>query len=160
MEVELRGAAKVQTAAVEDVLRRLPRSRAHVDVHDEPGEDWMSLWWMVGGRGGADARALAGDILTSGPALYAVGRDEAGPAAVGRLSLVGRWAGIYCMAVRPDVRRRGHATDVLRALLVDATALGVRHTWLQAAADNAAALALYERAGFADVSSYHYRVSP
>ncbi|GAA4856609.1 GNAT family N-acetyltransferase [Saccharopolyspora cebuensis] len=157
---ELRGDTEVRVAAVEDVLRRLPPARGPVDVHDAPGPDWMGLWWAVDGRGGADARAVARDILGGGPALYALRRDAAGPAAVGRVSLVGRWAGVYCMAVRADARRRGHATEVLRALLVGAADRGARHTWLQVVADNAAARALYERVGFADFSRYHYRVHP
>lgn len=155
---ELLGATKIQVAAVEDVMSRLPLVRSRVDVHDEPGEAWMSLWWAVDGRGGADARAVAWEILTGGPALYAIEDDDAGPVAVGRLSLVGQWAGIYCMAVRADARRRGHAMGVLRALLADAADRGVRHTWLQVVADNLAARALYERVGFTDFSSYHYRV--
>lgn len=127
-------------------------------MRDEPGEDWMRLWWSIDGRGGDDSRKTARNILTGGPALYAIGSDESGPAAVGRLSLDGRWAGVSCMAVRADVRRRGHAMDVLRALLVDAADREVRHTWLQVVEENVAARDLYGRLGFADFSGYHYRV--
>lgn len=154
---ELRSPTNVQVATVEAVLRHLPLSCSDVDVHDEPGENWMDLWWAVDGRGGAEARSVARGILTAGPALYASGRDGAGTAAVGRLALVGRWAGLYCMAVRPDLRRRGYAMSVLRALLEHAVNLGVRSTWLQVVANNDAARALYRRVGFADLSSYHYR---
>ena len=155
---EVRGSTKVCVAAVEDVLRLLPPQWSKVDVHDEPGADWMSLWWATDGRGGADSREIARKILTGGTALYALGHDEAGLAAVGRLSLDGRWAGVYCMAVRPDARRRGHAMDVLRALLANASDRQVRHTWLQVVEENVAARALYGRLGFADFSGYHYRV--
>ncbi|WP_407926227.1 GNAT family N-acetyltransferase [Halosaccharopolyspora lacisalsi] len=75
---------------------------------------------------------------------------------MGRLALVGRWAGVYRMAVRPDVRRRGHATASLRALPVHAANHGARRTWLQVIADNRAARALYELVGFARSSGYHY----
>ncbi len=155
---EVRGSTKVCIAAVEDVLRRLPPQWSQVDVNDEPDEDWMSLWRAMDGRGGAGSRAVARKILTGGPASYALGHDEAGPAAVGRLSLDGSWAGVYCMAARPDARRRGHAMDVLRVLLVDAAGREVRHAWLQVVEENVAARALYGRLGFADFSGYHHRV--
>ena len=155
---EVRGTTKVCIAAVDDVLRRLRPQWSEVDVHDDPGEEWMRLWWAIDGRGGNDSRGIARKILTGGPASYALGYDEAGPAAVGRLSLDGSWAGVYCVAVRADARRRGHAMDVLRALLVDAADRDVRHAWLQVVEENVAARALYGRLGFADFSGYHYRV--
>lgn len=154
---EWRSPTNVQVAAAGDVLRQLPLCCTDVDVKDEPGEDWMDLWWAVDGRGRTEARAIAREILTAGPALYASVRDGVGTAAVGRLALVGQWAGVYCMAVRPDVRRRGYAMSVLRALIEHAADRGVRHTWLQVVADNDAARTLYRRAGFADLYGYHYR---
>ncbi|WP_187352013.1 GNAT family N-acetyltransferase [Allosaccharopolyspora coralli] len=155
---ELSGATTIQVAEVEEVLNRLSCGRSSVEVRDEPGDDWMRLWWAVDGRGDDDARVTAGRILAGGPALYAVSRHEGSPAAVGRLSLVGQWAGVYCMAVRADVRRRGHAQDILRGLLTAAADRGVRHTWLQVVSDNLAARKLYEHAGYQDFSTYHYRV--
>jgi ribosomal protein S18 acetylase RimI-like enzyme len=117
----------------------------------------MDLWWAVDGRAGYGARAVARRILTTGPALYASGRDERGAMAVGRLALVGQWGGIYCLTVRPDARRRGYAMAVLRTLLEHAAGRGVRQVWLQVVADNTAARALYERLGFIECSGYHYR---
>lgn len=154
---ELRSPTNVQVATVEAVLRRLPLSYSDVDVHDQPDENWMDLWWAVDGRGGAEARSIARRILTTGPAVYASGRDGAGTAAIGRLALVGQWAGVYCMVVRPDLRRRGYAMSVLRALFEHAVNLGIRSTWLQVVADNDAARALYRKVGFVDLSAYHYR---
>lgn len=155
---ELRSPTRVQVAAIEDVMRRLPPSSSDVTVRDEPSQDWLRLWWAVDGRGDAHAQVIARNILTAGPALYASTRDKSGTTAVGRLTLMGRWSGIYCMAVRPDVRRRGHARNILRALLEHAADRDVRHAWLQVVADNHAARTLYRRIGFADFSDYHYRV--
>lgn len=53
------GSTKVCVAAVEDVLRRLRPQWSDVDVRDEPGEDWMRLWWSIDGRGGDDSRSVA-----------------------------------------------------------------------------------------------------
>ena len=145
----------VMTASTAEVLARLPARDA--EVADEPDERWMDLWWRVDGRGDERALALARRILTAGPARYATVSDKAGAAAVARLALVGEWGGLYCVAVRPDARRRGLAGAVTRALVAAAADEGVRGCWLQVRADNEPAGALYRRAGFADVGRYHYR---
>lgn len=156
---ELRSPTLIQVAAVDEVLSNLPEATGSrtASVEPEPDEEWMDLWWSVDGRGGADARAVARRILTAGPALYTSIRDADGVVAVGRLALVDDWGGIYCMAVRPDARRRGHATEVIRALLEAAIERGVRNAWLHVVAANQGARALYEGAGFATASRYHYR---
>jgi ribosomal protein S18 acetylase RimI-like enzyme len=157
---EVRTPTSVEVADVATVLRRLPASTLTVAVERELDEDWMELWWSIDGRGDDQARGVARRLLTGGPALYGAIRDSTAVAAVARLALVDDWAGIYCMAVRPDVRRRGHATAMLRALLEQAASRGIARAWLQVLADNDRARALYAHAGFATASSYHYRSQP
>ncbi len=84
-------------------------------------------------------------------------RDGAEVGAVGRLALAGREAGISCMAVRPEARRRGHARAVLCALARAAADRGAELLWLQVAERNDAARALYRTAGFDTAWRYHYR---
>jgi N-acetylglutamate synthase len=144
----------VMTAASAEVLGRLPAGAAWVTVADEPDEAWMDLWWRVDGRGDERARSVARRILTAGPARYATAWDGAGAAAVARLALVDGWGGLYCVAVRPDARRRGLAAATTRALVADG---GVGDCWLQVRAENEPALALYRGAGFTEVARYHYR---
>lgn len=148
----------VEAAAVADVLPSLPSG--DVMVADEPSEEWLDLWWAVDGRGDAAARAVARRILTGGPARYGTVLDADGVAAVARLALVGEWGGLYCMAVRPDARRRGLGSVLLRGLLADAAAAGVRRCWLQVREDNPGARAFYARLGFRPASRYHYRTRP
>jgi ribosomal-protein-alanine N-acetyltransferase len=59
-------------------------------------------------------------------------------------------AEILTLAVRPTHRRRGVARALVDAA---ASAPGVRTVFLEVAADNAAAIALYAGAGFAQVGS-------
>lgn len=131
--------------------------RADVAIAGAPDDEWLERWWQVDGRGDDAALAAAVRILGGGPALYATLRDTAGVAAVGRLALVGEWGGVYCMAVRPDARRRGHGAAVLSGLLHAGHARGVTRAWLHVRAENTAAIALYRRAGFTEASRYHYR---
>ncbi|MFI7673297.1 GNAT family N-acetyltransferase [Actinophytocola sp. NPDC049390] len=130
---------------------------AGVEIADAPSEEWLDLWWRVDGRGDRSAMDVAVKILAGGPALYASLRDAGGVAAVGRLALVGEWGGIYCMAVREDVRRRGHGAAVLSGLLRAGQERGITRAWLHVRAENTAALSLYERFGFTEASRYHYR---
>ncbi len=144
---------EVWTAEVADVTERATRA-AEVHVSDAPDGDWLDLWWSVDGRGDDQALAVAGKILSAGPARYASVRDDAGVAAVGRLAVVGDWGGLYCVAVRPDARRRGLGTAILRGVLEQSD---VSRCWLQVRSDNHAARAMYDRLGFTPAARYHYR---
>lgn len=61
-------------------------------------------------------------------------------------------AEILTLAVRPAARRRGLGGRLVGEGAVEAAARGATRLFLEAAADNAAALALYARAGFAEAS--------
>ncbi|WP_395405175.1 GNAT family N-acetyltransferase [Arthrobacter sp. UC242_113] len=151
----------------------LPAS-AGVEISEHPSAEWLELWWSVDGRGGAAELETAREILTGCPALYALARDDdGGPAAVGRLAVVpggaadsggtadcgaaGSWGGLYCMATRPDARRRGYATRVQQALVRAGGERGLAGYWLLVMASNSVARKLYSRAGFREVSRYCYR---
>jgi N-acetylglutamate synthase len=142
----------VEVAPVPELLAGLPGG--DVVVEADPSEAWLDLWWAVDGRGGAAAREVARRILTAGPARYGSVVDADGVAAVARLALAGEWGGLYCMAVRPDARRRGLGSVLLRGLLDGA---GVARCWLQVREDNPGARAFYARIGFRPVTRYHYR---
>jgi ribosomal protein S18 acetylase RimI-like enzyme len=119
----------------------------------------------VDGRGGGDSLATAGEILAGCPSLYALVRDDDGvPAAVGRLATPppgpegpGTWGGLYCMATRPEVRRRGYGQRVLQALIQAGMAQGLDGYWLLVTAANHGAQAMYAAAGFREAGRYIYR---
>jgi N-acetylglutamate synthase len=151
-----------------------PEPGAGVEITAHPSAEWLDLWWSVDGRGGAAELETARAILTGCPALYALVRDDdGGPAAVGRLAVVpggtaepsgtggpgaaGSWGGLYCVATRPDARRRGHATRVQQALFSAGAERGLAGYWLLVMASNTAARELYSRAGFCEMSRYYYR---
>jgi ribosomal protein S18 acetylase RimI-like enzyme len=149
----------VQCAEVADVLDRLPDTAADVNISSAPNDDWMDFWWSIDGRGGPAEQVAARQILNRARALYAVVPSGGPIKAIGRLALVDDWAGLYCLAVDERFRRQGLALTVIRALLQEATTVGVRRVFLQVVADNEPALALYERLGFRTVSQYHYRIA-
>ena len=136
-----------------------PGTHSGAEISAEPSPEWLSLWWSVDGRGDETALAVARGILERCPSLYALVRDDDGrPAAVGRLALPpGGTGGLYCMATRPDARRRGHAARILKALLREGDARGLSSYWLLVMASNAGARELYTTAGFREAGRYLYR---
>lgn len=142
---------------------------------DAPDAAWLSL--LRGGSTPPEATA----VLQSGPARYLtldesrVGhppsssphtadqeregrfRGDASALAIGRLALVRGWAGISCVEVRPDARRRGLGREVTRRLLADALREGARFVALQVEEDNEPARTLYDSLGFRVHHRYHYR---
>jgi GNAT superfamily N-acetyltransferase len=140
---ELRSRASIEVVSVDDLLTALADADpSEVRINAEPDTDWMDLWWSVDGRGDEHARTTAHRILTGCAATYADRHDEHGSSAIGRMAFVGDWAGLYCLAVRPDRRRQGQAASIIRALVESARDQGARHIWLQVLADNDGARAL------------------
>ncbi|MEV7132017.1 GNAT family N-acetyltransferase [Arthrobacter sp. NPDC093128] len=139
-----------------------PAPDAGVELSAQPTEEWLRLWWRVDGRGDGESLATARGILEGCRSLYAMVRDDDGvPAAVGRLAVPPGGAdsrgGLYCMATRPDARRRGYANRVLRSLLGAGAAQGLDGYWLLVTAANSGARELYARAGFREAGRYLYR---
>jgi GNAT superfamily N-acetyltransferase len=80
--------------------------------------------------------------------------------ACGQAALDDALAGIYDMVTAPAFRGRGAATCIVSALIAWARAQRASHAFLQVNDDNAPALAVYRRFGFATAYTYHYRARP
>jgi len=119
-----------------------------------------------GAPGLAVERAVAGDApalrALAGTLLPGAGRPAAGAwlarrrsdgAALGYLDArrVVDELHVLALAVRPEARRRGVASALLGAALVEAEATGAAVCHLEVRAGNAAARAFYARHGFAEV---------
>ncbi|WP_346925324.1 GNAT family N-acetyltransferase [uncultured Arthrobacter sp.] len=151
---------------VRDGGKDFPGADPGIEISAEPSADWLRLWWSVDGRGDDTALAVARGILERCPALYALARaDDGRSAAVGRLAVPpgagdgagGLSGGLYCMATRPDVRRRGFASRIVESLLREGDARGVASYWLLVMASNTGARELYTSAGFRTAGRYLYR---
>lgn len=82
---------------------------------------------------------------------------ETGPTAVSLVVHDNDLAGIMQFAVAEAVRREGLGDALLDASLRWARLRGAKKAWLQVEADNEAAIALYRKAGFAEIYRYLYR---
>jgi GNAT superfamily N-acetyltransferase len=94
------------------------------------------------------------------PAIFAAIEQPGRVVSIGMSAATGAYAGVFLMRTRPEARRQGHAQRILRALLSRAADWGAGAAFLQVEADNAPAVTLYEREGFATLSTYRFWRKP
>ena len=89
--------------------------------------------------------------------LFIFEEPDFGPTAVTIAVQDNDLAGVLQLGVAEEKRGQGLGSAILHASLRWAKLKGARHAWVQVEAHNAAARALYARAGFRDVYEYSYR---
>lgn len=149
----------LQTAGAAGVASLAARSGSTLRVAEEPDE----AWWSLAGAGGRFRdishvyRALLGRM--PGRVCYARAECDGATVATGLGVAEGPWLGVYSMLTAPAFRSRGIARTLLGALGRFAVDAGAERLYLQVERENPAARQLYARAGFEEVSGYHYRVA-
>ena len=124
-------------------------------------------WWDVEAVQALDAQlfgpaawtpAMFWSELAAGPTRWYVVAESIGPDGAGGLAgyagllVPGPEADVQTIAVAPSAQGRGVGTRLLRALTERAVRSGARSLLLEVRADNARAIALYEREGFERIS--------
>lgn len=138
----------LQVARTASVRQRAPAGGRHLQLDDAVSPSW----WDVEG-------AMLERVKL--PSVYAaVVSDDNTVLSVGRAVIDDGWAGVFSMATVPAARGRGAALEVIGALAEWAGQRGIDNLYLQVEKDNGAALRLYQRAGFAELCTYHYRTAP
>jgi ribosomal protein S18 acetylase RimI-like enzyme len=121
----------------------------------KPTSAWSDVY-LAEGFDPVDGAHRVQALSRSPHVVYASAADAIGPAAAGTASFSHGWAGIHGMRTAPRSRGRGMAGDILAALAKESVSRGIDRVFLQVDEGNAAALALYRRAGFATAWRYHY----
>ena len=124
-------------------------------------------WWDVEAVQALDADlfgptawtpAMFWSELAAGPTRWYVVAESAAPDGAGELAgyagllVPGPEADVQTIAVAPAAQGRGVGTLLLRALTARAARSGANSLLLEVRADNAPAIALYEREGFERIS--------
>ena len=127
--------------------------------HEAPTLEWYGIYLQ--GLSG-DRRAIAPRLVEGVPAprCFFSGMRDGQIIASGLSVLDGAVASVQCMATLPEARRTGAARAVLAAIEAYARDGGARRLYLQADAENAAAITLYESVGFTVAGRYHTRELP
>jgi GNAT superfamily N-acetyltransferase len=137
-----------------------PDDDVPVDLDPEPDDAWLAGYHHRGRPLPPTARAV---LTNAEDVVFASVRPApapAPPAAVARGVLADGWLGVSAVTVAAEHRRRGLATAVMSALQRWAADRGAAWVYLQVTSGNAAARALYRRAGFIEHHRYHYRHAP
>lgn len=148
--------------AVEVMTAPAPVGASTAVLTAQPDEQWLDCWWAVDGRGGPAQLDVASQMLAriAAPASYASVVRDGRTVAVGRAVAQEGQLGVFSMAVRPEVRRRGLGRGVLQALASWGIEQEARTAYLQVFDGNVEARSLYASAGFSTAHHYHYRSLP
>jgi GNAT superfamily N-acetyltransferase len=144
----------LRIASTADVLRQ-----SHADagaVTTRLTDEWLAAWQAVTTRDISAERDLLSRV--EHPSAYAHAEVDGQVVAVGRAVAEQGWAGVFGMATLPHARGQGAARSVLAALAGWAAAREANHMYLQMEKANTTAFRLYERTGFREVCTYHYRI--
>lgn len=121
--------------------------------HWPPLEAVRALW-AEGGIGPARVEVMA---RAEGPHTAILGRSGDRPAGAAFVAVQDGIAMLHALEVRPGQRRQGVGGHLLRAAANWAAGQGAHVLALVVTERNAAARALYARAGMAEAGRYHYR---
>ena len=149
----------LQAACIDEIRAPAPVG-LRLELDPAPTTAWFDAWYAVHGHGSDpdDERAMLGRVTQ--PSAYASVIDGDRIVAVGRATADAGWVGVFGMATLAEARGRGAGRGVLAALAGWARSQAADGLYLQVERDNAAARRLYERAGFTELSGYHYRTAP
>jgi GNAT superfamily N-acetyltransferase len=132
----------------------VPHHRVQLSPH--PDDGWLACY-----RGGQTDPEVAYSLLTRHPrAVFAEVASNGRTLAIGRGVVDEGWLGVGPLEVIPPARRQGLARAVMSALWDWGRDAGASRSYLQAASDNAAAVALYSRLGYYVHHDYRYRSEP
>lgn len=77
------------------------------------------------------------------------------PAAILLVSVVVDEAEILTLATHPNLQRKGYAQSILREMIADLQQTNIRSIFLEVSENNTAAISLYNKLGFKEISRRH-----
>lgn len=156
------GSSCVEVARIQDVVKRTRGDTPfRTTISGSVPRSWMEIY---AGSEGADPAGIAARrriLERIGPrTAYVLAELDGEPAACGLGVLERGWVGIFCLATRPEFRRRGAGRAALHAIAAWGAGMGARRTYLQVSEENEPARRLYAAIGFRTLYYYHYRLAP
>lgn len=121
-------------------------------------EAWRAAYARAAGRFGPAEQDVLGRVHRAivPPVAFARVVENGRMVAHGYAVAERGWVSLHEIGVQAHARRRGLARRVVAALLAWGAEHGAERVWLQVAADNAPAIALYRTLGFTSAYAYVY----
>lgn len=160
--LDARGYARIDPSVVMVARPGHHRHDAHAVDAADPWTGWFDDFVAATEATAALAAKLAALLrCVAPPALFARIPDaEERPTAFAMAVAEDGYVGIFEVLSAPHARRQGFARRAVAHAMAWGFAQGAHTAYLQVAADNAPALALYAALGFVPLYGYHYRVAP
>jgi len=160
--LEARGYAHIDPSLV--MVARPGRHLHDAQAADaaDPWTGWFAAFITATQAAPTTATKLAALLrCVDPPALFVRIPDATNrPAAFAMAVAEDGYVGIFEVLCAPQARRQGFARRTVAHAMAWGFAHGAHTAYLQVAADNTPALALYEALGFVPLYGYHYRVAP
>lgn len=159
--LEKRGYTRESSATfhIKDLGEGTPNRPQRVRLDPEVSEGWLDAFCGMSGLDEKKRRTalrMLGAIIPSRSfASVSLGEQIV---ACGLGVLDGEHVGLFDVVTDKDLRRQGHGTNIVMALLDWGYQGGARSAYLQVAHGNEPALNLYRNMGFREVYDYWYRV--
>jgi ribosomal protein S18 acetylase RimI-like enzyme len=126
-----------------------------IQVAAKPDADWARVF-LGPGFDPVDGESRVQSLSRGTGNQFVSARFSGRTVAVGTLSIASGWASVHGLRTESASRGQGWASRILYAMARAALQRGAHDVFLQVEQDNAAALALYRRAGFRDAWRYRY----
>jgi ribosomal protein S18 acetylase RimI-like enzyme len=143
----------VQVAPVEAM--RKASAELPAETASSPDAAWAALF-LAEGFDPVDGASRVKALSRASDSVYASVRENGKTVAAGAGAFNHGWSSVHGMRTDQACRGRGLAGRVLAGIAAVAIQRGIGRTFLQVEDTNAAALALYRRAGFETAWSYEY----
>ncbi|WP_457282757.1 GNAT family N-acetyltransferase [Polaromonas sp. P5_D5] len=143
----------VEVAQVKSM--RAVSAQALAETANTPDEAWAALF-LAEGFDPVDGASRVRSLSRGRDSVFASVREGGKAIAAGAAAFSHGWSSVHGMRTDPAHRGKGLAGRVLAAMAEAAMQRGIERVFLQVEEGNAAARALYRRAGFETVWRYDY----
>lgn len=162
VHVQIASLADMQAAADLATSAQASKSAnqaAQIVLLDAPAHAWASVY-TAPGFDAADGALRVQLLSRSRFARYAYAQSAGVSLAAGTACISRDWLSVHGMRTLPNAQGQGLGTSLLTAFVGFARQRDISRAFLQVEADNAPALSLYRRFGFATAWTYHYWKAP
>lgn len=125
-----------------------------VEISPQVTDDFIQIVEETSHSGGDGQERIEILRRVPNPSAFGIIRQNGTLAAAGLCTFAGDSAGIAAMRTKAEFRNQGFARSVLWAIMAQAYRSGYRQFWLQVETNNAPAIHLYAKEGFAPVYAY------